>query len=381
MASSLDLRTGGVVAALGHLAIGQKLAGLDVTVAATYHRDETHPLVGQLAEHGIASTLIGPTLDRRLKWHPSISRVLTPLIAGADILHIHALWEEIEHQASRIAARLGKPTVISPHGMLDPWSLRQSQRLKRLYYALRLETNLKRASLLHFTTVTERALTAPLGLGIRAEVIPNAIDMGEFRDLPPRGEFRRTLPAIGDRRIILFLGRLHAKKGLDLLIPAFATASLPDAVLVIAGNDYTNYTPQVEAMIAAHGLADRVIMVGHLGGRGRLGAFVDAEVFVLPSYQENFGIAIIEALATGTPVIISDQVNLHEEIIKAGVGWITPLEVEGLRRVLEQVLEDEDGRRRAGALAHEFVARRFDRAEIGTIWKDKYAELIGGARV
>ena len=127
-----------------------------------------------------------------------------------------------------------------------------------------------------------------------AVVVPNGLSLEEFQQLPQRGGFRAKHPQVKDKPIVLFLSRVHYKKGLDLLIPAFAQAKLTaDAMLVIAGPVAQGFMPQLEALVREHGIADRTVFTGMLRGRDRIEAMVDADLFVLPSRQENFGIVII----------------------------------------------------------------------------------------
>jgi glycosyltransferase involved in cell wall biosynthesis len=138
--------------------------------------------------------------------------------------------------------------------------------------------------------------------------------------------FLSIFPEIKDKRVILFLGRIHEKKGCDLLIEAFAkiSASDPSLHLVMAGPDQTNWSAELKARSNALGIAARVTWTGMLSGDMKWGAFYASEVFCLPSHQENFGIAVAEALACGKPVLISDKVNIWREISEDGAGWVEP---------------------------------------------------------
>src|SRR5207253_7680037 len=131
----------------------------------------------------------------------------------ADVVHIHGLWEEIQHQAARSSRQSGVPYVFRPCGMLDPWALSQGRWRKRLFMALRLRPDLNSAEALHFTSELERDLTGPLGLRSKPIVEPNGIRVEEFEDLPPAGQFRERYPPLRDRPLLLFLGRVHLKKG------------------------------------------------------------------------------------------------------------------------------------------------------------------------
>jgi len=375
--SSLDPSTGGALSALVGLCKAQHDIGIEVEVLATVRRGDNLELFDQMRRHGISGKVIGQGMGP-LVWHPRIGSVLAAHIGKAQVVHIHALWEEIQHQAARCCQRMGRPYVISPHGMLVPLFLGQSRVKKRLYLAWRLRRDLNRAGALHFTAATERRLTAPVGLRAPALVEANGLDMSEFAKLPEPGCFRRRFAGVGDRPMVLFLSRLHPKKGLDLLVPAFADAGTGDAVLVIAGPAEGDYRQRVEAMVGKQGLVDRVIFTGMLRGRERLEAMVDADLFVLASYQESFGIVIAESLACGTPVIISDQVNICDEIASGGVGEVVPTAVAPLAEALGRWLNDDELRSAAGGRARDFVAQRYDWQQIAGRWQGHYQQVVAG---
>jgi glycosyltransferase involved in cell wall biosynthesis len=372
--SNVDARAGGSTMALFGLAAAQRQAGLDVSIASSFGKDVDTSLTHQLTDAGIKVNLIGP-VHGMLGNHPDIKRTLRGAMANVDVVHIHALWEEIQYQAGRLARSLGKPYIISPHGMLDPWSLRQRRWKKKLYLALRMRRILYGAIAIHFTTQTEADLVFNHLMKTPAIVEPNGLSLAEFENLPPRGAFRERYPQLADRPLLIFLGRIHYKKGFDLLIPAFARLLQKDAWLVIAGPDADGYTAQIRAMAKQHGVIDRIIFTGMLHGADRVAALADADLFCLPSYQENFGIAVAESLAAGTPVVISDQVNICNEVQAAGVGGVVPCKVEPLTEELNRWLSDAELRSRAAAAARPFVWQRYDWKQIAQRWVEHYKTL------
>lgn len=373
--SQIDPRTGGPATALRGLTLAQRQAGLAVRILATYRADGDLSLAQSLRDDGVEVELVGPCVSP-LMLHRHLAPSTAANVAWAQVVHIHACWEQVQHLAARQAHRQGKPYIIRPCGMLDPWSLRQSRWRKRLYMAWRLRRNLRHASLLHFTTSTERDLTASLRLTAPAVVEPNGLDLSEFERLPPAGTFRQAFPQLGQRPYVLFLSRIHPKKGLDLLIPAFAQAAPPDHALVIAGPAEEAYLEQVQQMVRDHGLSDRVLFTGMVRGQVKVAALAEAELFALSSYQENFGIAVIEALAAGTPVLISDQVNIHAQIAAAGVGGVVPAQVEPLAQALRQWLTQPHQRAQAAAKARPFVWEHYDWNRIAQRWVSHYQRLL-----
>ncbi|MGH9957479.1 MAG: glycosyltransferase, partial [Pyrinomonadaceae bacterium] len=322
---------------------------------------------------GIEVVAIGPCIGP-LSWHPGIGSPLKNVIQEADVVHVHAVWEQVQHEASVTAFREGVPYVITPHGMLDPWSLGQKSVKKKLYMAWRLRRNLDRAASIHFLSDVERDLTEPLGLKAAKIVEPNGVELAEFDPLPPANTFRARYQ-LGDRPIVLFMGRLHPKKGLDLLIPAFAQAAPKEAALVIAGPGSREYVEKVHALIHHNGLGERTLLPGMLYGQDRIAALTDADLFVLPSYQEAAPIAVIESLAAGTPVVISDRINICDQIANAAVGGVVTPNIPALSKELSNWLGDADRRQRASLKARAFVSEHYDWNRIARCWIDHYGRL------
>jgi glycosyltransferase involved in cell wall biosynthesis len=245
---------------------------------------------------------------------------------------------------------------------------------------------LHKAVALHFTSQRECETVAPLQLGPPSIVEPNGVDLVDFDPLPPPGTFRAKYPALGDKPIVLFLSRLHYKKGLHLLIPAFAQIKQRDAMLVIAGPDSGGYQAVVEKLIERHNLQDRVILTGMLQGTQKIAALAEAAFFVLPSYQENFGIAVVEAMAAGTPPIISDSVNIHDEITAAQAGAVISVEcspqqsIEQLTAAMDLWLANPDLCRQIGQRARAHVFERFGWEPLARRWVEHYQQLVASKR-
>lgn len=384
IASNIDPRSGGPAAVLAGLSTAQVRAGLDVSLITTYPAGRSVDVAEQLRASGVDVTVIGPC-SGRLSRHPAIGPTLREKVPGVDVVHIHSLWEEIQHRAAVLCRKAGVPYIFRPCGMLDPYSLSRSAWLKKILLALRLRRDLNNASAIHYTADVERDLAQGLQLRSPSIVEPNGVDLGAYSHLPARGAFRQRFGIEADRPLVLFLSRIHPKKGLDLLIPAFAkvvesghaaTDRASDAMLVLAGPDDGGYRASVEQLIAKHGLGTRVIWTGMLQGEEKLSAYVDSDLFVLPSYQENFGIAIVEALASGTPVIISDQVAIWHELRAAGVAGVVPTQVAALADEMRSWLNDEGRRARAGEAGRTLALTKFSWDRIAARWQGHYQQLI-----
>ncbi|MGB7160676.1 MAG: glycosyltransferase [Tepidisphaeraceae bacterium] len=375
--SSIDPISGGTAAALSGLAKAQARAGMKVTVLATWVAAPGVDAAKQMEAAGVAVHSVRATDP--MSRHPQLRAIVERHVRDADVVHVHAMWEAIQHQAARACQRLGVPYVMTPHGMLDPWNMSHGAMKKRLYLALRMRRNLERAAAIHFATEMERDWVARLRLPTPTIVEPLGVDVDEFADLPQAGSFRDRHEQVGRRPMIAFLGRLHAGKGVELLIPALARMPSKNSVLVVAGPD-SGYAATARKTATALGVADRVVFTGMLHGRDRLALLADADLFALPSYHENFGIAVIEALAVGTPVIVSDQVCLHREISDAGVGAVVRTEVGCLASELQRWLTDDALRANARARARPFAVQRYDWAAIANRWRNHYEGVAGRGR-
>lgn len=383
--SGIDPVNGGPTNALLGLTAAQARLGMVVMVVATWQQPAGRDNAQAFRDQGVSVRMIGPAAGA-LSRHPQIAPVLCEQIGSADIVHIHALWEEIQHRTARLCQELGKPYLIRPCGGFQPWAMRQGWLKKRLYLAIRLRRNLDRAAAIHCTSGAERDAVMAMRLRAPAIVEPNGVDMRAFSSVT-REQGRVFLSemlakqgiALGERKVVIFLGRLHPSKGLDVLVPAFIDAAkrgAGDAMLVIAGPEQDHGTAvMVRRSAAEAGLADRIVMTGMLSRQQSAKALAGADLFALTSYTENFGISVIEALAAGCPVIISDQVEVQETIRGAGVGEVMPLDRTATAEALMRWLGDDALRRAAGAKARQFAAKHFDWNQIAMRWGGHYAKL------
>lgn len=371
--SSIDRRSGGPSWALLGLARAQAKAGLDVSVVSTFWDGDDLSLGEILREAGIGISLIGPC-RKPLMRHPDLRPILNKAIAGADVVHIHGMWEEIQYRAARLSRAAEKPYIFRPCGMLDPWSLSQGGLKKRAYLAARLKRCLDQAAVIHFTTAAEGRLAQPVGIRAKTVVVPNGITWEDYEDLPAVGSFREQHPGLGDDPFALFLGRLHPKKGFDILLPAFKKTAKGKLLIVGPGSD--EYRKHLAEKVSEAGLAERVLFTEMLMGKGKLAAYVDAAVFVLPSYQENFGNTVIEALASGTDVIVSDRVNLCDALQEAGVGRVVKMETGALATELDESFEKEFRCPNAVKKRRQFVRENFEWNQIAAQWKTIYGRIV-----
>ncbi|MFC5408943.1 glycosyltransferase [Larkinella bovis] len=278
-----------------------------------------------------------------------------------DIIHCHGLW----HFGSIAPFLVNKtvPKVITVHGVLDPWALQQSRWKKRLMDALMQRKFMARADLIHVLNEDER-LDVERYLGYqspRVVLIPNGIQVADFANLPPRGQFRTEFGLPADQRIILFMSRLNHKKGLDLLLPAFQRycRQHDDAVLVLAGPD-DGFQQQAEQFVRQQGLEKKIRLVGMLTGETKLAALAAADVFVLPSYSEGLSMAVLEAMAAGVPALISDRVGLGRAVGELQAACLTELNPDSIHENLMKVLHTPDYAETLRRNARQLVQARYE---------------------
>lgn len=378
--SSLDKTDGGTVTALLGMAASQAEAGLGVSVLSTQREAAGETVREELEGAGVrVNLLLGAS--PRLRQHAELRPQLRSLATEFDVFHVHAVWEQPQHEACRIAAAAGVPYIVSPHGMLDPWSLSQSRFKKALYLALRMRTNLRRAAAIHFTTTTERDLAQRFWRKGQALVEPLGVDLETLTPAHDPALALRARFNLPDGPILLFFGRLHPKKQPELLIDAFARVldeskldSRPSLVLV--GPADAAYQESLAARARELGVEDATTFAGPLVGADRVAALQSADLFCLPSQQENFGLAVAEAIAAGTPVLISDQVNIFKEIAAAGVGWATPPALDPYAERLCALCKQPDSIAEASHRCVGFARDTYDWSAIAAHWIDHYKRIL-----
>lgn len=282
---------------------------------------------------------------------PSLSpahfaRAVASLAPRFDVAVIHGLWNNASIGGLSALASAGLPWVIYTHGMLDPY-FRQAKPIKhwvkQVYWTLWQGRALSEAHAVLFTCEEERRLARNAFWGhqhYNGRVVAYAAAEMQSGVSEDRTAFSAQVPRLGGRDYLLYLSRIHPKKGCDHLIEAFAAvANLdPGLDLVIAGPDKTGWRPKLEALAARLGVAERIHWAGMVKGAAKKAAFLHARAFVLPSHQENFGIVVAEALSAGTPVLISDKVNIWREIQACGAGFVAPDTLAGTTQLLRDFL-------------------------------------------
>lgn len=320
-----------------------------------------------LKDFPLKVTALGPG---KTPWRYSSKLVpwLRENLSRFDAVVINGLWEYNSYGAWKALKGSDVPYFVFTHGMLDPWFNQQyplKALKKRLFWRWGQFPVLRDATFVLFTSEEEMILARR---SFRPYIVREKVvrygTPGPKSDLEPlRHQFLETIPTLKGRHFLLYLSRIHEKKGCDLLVQAFSELAddHPDVDLVMAGPDKTGLVPKLQTQADSLGVAHRIHWPGMLTGDAKWGAFAAADAFVLPSHQENFGIVVAEALACHTPVLISDKINIWREIKSAGGGLVEADTLEGTRNLLSAWFQlDESSKESMRARARQCFLDNFE---------------------
>ena len=300
---------------------------------------------------------------------------LSNSLRNFDIIHMHeyrTLQNLIVHHFAR---KYGTPYVLQTRGSLP--RIMTKQRLKQIYDTLWGYRLLRDASKVVALTQIEAEQYKSMGVSQdRIEIVPNGIDLAEFENLPQRGEFRKKWRINNSQKIVLFLSRIHKIKGPDLLARAFAALlrDFDNIKLVIVGPD-DGYLPVLKKLIQELNIEEKVLFTGLLHGRDKLAAYIDADVYVLPSAYEIFGRTLLEACACGTPIIVTDRCGIAD-VIDGQAGLVVPYDKDALGKALRDILSDDQMRRQFGEKAKLLVREKFNWEKISQQLESIYESCV-----
>ena len=356
---------GGPVASNSDLLEGLVRLGISVTVLTTNANGE-----------GELDVPIGDTVDingvqvryfrradgapRSFYYAPELGKACRQVFQEADCGYFSATWTYPMFAGARAAWRNKIPYVVCPRGSFMRWSMRQ-KRLKKAAYMYLVERKLTdRAAAIQCTSILEQQQTTELGLRPCIVSIPNGMDVERFARLPERGRLRARLRLSGTDILSVFVGRLHPMKRIDLAIRAFARVAekCREAYFAIVGADDGEET-RLKDLVANLRLGSRVFFLGLLTGDDLLQLYSDADLLTLLSSRENFGMAVLEAMASGLPVLVGTEVGLADEVQAAGAGWVVGDRVHEIAEAWAEFIMDHARRSRCGEQGRLLVARSF----------------------
>lgn len=273
----------------------------------------------------------------------SLKSALKNNIHSFDLIYFPAVWNFPTAIAAHYCRKYDKPYIIAPRGTLYPYTIKKKAWKKWPYYHLITKRDLNKAAAIHYTTIDEREKCHNfLNLKNKSFVVPNGIDLSDFERLPKKEILRNYYPQLKNKKIILFLGRLDRKKGLDILVKAYKQIikNYSDVHLFIVGEGTGNLKEEIKQWLAKEDLLDCVTFAGFLSNEKRLMAFSGSDVFVLPSYSENFGMAVIEAMACGLPVIITKEVGIASYVQAKEAGLVIEANEKELQKAIIDLISN-----------------------------------------
>ena len=376
---------GGVVRAVEGLAAALAGRGHRITILTTDALDQQRRYAGPRAEAqgGIrilrcrnASTWLRGKLN--LSTPRDLRQAARAILPEVDVLHLHELRTAENMLVAPIAQELRVPIALSPHGTLNLHTGRSQ--LKSGWDQLLSRRLLPRIDHIIALTETERAEAEQLWAALGAlappaiSVVPNGVNLREFATPPAVSEFRLRY-GLGTAPTIVYLGRLHARKGVDVLLRAFLAAEVAESRLLIAGPD-EGLLRTLRTLAAGD---ERIVFAGYLGGSQRLRALGAADIFALPASGEGQSIAVLEALAAGLPVLLSPGCNMNE-VATAGAGFIAEATVAAFADKLRLLLRDEQLRGEMGAEARQLARERFSWQRVAAEMEAVYRGLLSRSR-
>ncbi|MCT7951316.1 hormogonium polysaccharide biosynthesis glycosyltransferase HpsP [Ancylothrix sp. C2] len=336
--------------------------GIDVTILTTNSNGDQGqppldvPLDQPVFQDGYQVRYFRCSPFRRYKFSAELLQWLYQHTKEFDIAHIHALFSPVSTASAMICRNRKLPYILRPLGTLDPADLEKKKVLKKAYIALFEKPNLAGAAAIHFTSHQEAKVSAHFGLSTQDLIIPLGVNAPA--PVSPKQTLETSSPCI------LFMSRIEPKKGLNILIPALEKL-LSENInfhFILAGNNPQDaeYETKIRLQIEESTLANHTTITGFVSGEIKAKFLQESDIFVLPSYYENFGIAVAEAMVSGLPVVISNQVYIWQDVEKAKAGWVANCDVESLAGVLRLALQDPAERKQRGLNAQQYALKHYN---------------------
>lgn len=322
-------------------------------------------------------------VDERLCFAVGTGDIFREVIRQNDLVHVNGIYTYPVTAAAILARRARKPYLIAVRGGLEPWRFRRKYWKKYPFYKLFVKPAMKASNCIHVTAQQELESCRALGVEGPFTIIPNGIDPDQFARLPHPVKAEELWPVLENKTVVLFLSRLSREKGLDMLIGAWKGVSqeYPEAFLVIAGPDDRGYEAAVRRAIAEAGLEDRTLLTGDVVGEKKLALYSRSDVFVLPSYSENFGNVVAEALACGIPVVTTQGTPWQEIETRGGGRWV-PVDSRAIEEAIKSILSlPGEDRKRMGARGRTFILENYTWEIIARKMITVYQAILDGKEI
>ena len=356
---SISLASGGPARSSTQLAVGlQKCCDMKCTMLLQNNVQPSVDLCDSVGTYILSS---GSPLRMKQRVTGSFEEVASE--GQIDLVHIHGIWNPFLSCVASVSRSLRIPYVVATRGMLEPWSLKQKAFKKKLAWLAYQKRDLLKAHGVHVTAESERRSLRDLGLE-NEFVVPNGVDLPILK------------PVVRRKKVVLFLSRIHPKKGLDILLDAWAKLNAPGWILRIVGPGESAYRESLDSKIQELGIAETVEILDEVDDTQKWEHYQRASIFVLPTHSENFGIVVAEALAAEVPVITTTGTP-WTELDSKGCGWCIELSEENLLTALTASLEmGDDDRMKMGVAGRRYVESNFSWEHVSKMMANKYREIV-----
>ena len=385
---SVSLVYGGPSQMVSGLSTALATQNIDVTILTTDSNGDIGqapldvPLDQPVTQNGYQIRYFRCSPFRRYKFSLKLLQWLNQHANEFDLAHIHALFSPVTTIAASVARANNLPYILRPLGTLDPADLRKKKQLKKIYVSLLEKRNIAHAAALHFTSTQEAKVSERFGLSTKDLVIPLGVNPPENIPQESLVNFLKSQGIETKHPIILFMSRIEPKKGLDLLLPALErllTEGINFQFILAGANPQDpNYEEKIRSKIQSSPLAKCTKITGFVTGEIKKSLLQVSDLFVLPSYYENFGIAVAEAMVAGTPVVISDQVHICQDVANAKAGWVGACQVEDMATLIKSALQDKAERKQRGLNAKKLAENSYSWQAIATQTIQAYEKIIAG---
>lgn len=374
---------GGTSQAILEMVKSLHLHGVDAEIATTNDNGEDLlevPLGKPIEYEGVPVwffSRFSPTARsiREFAFSRQLTTWLWQQIPQYDLLHIHAVFSYPSTVAMAIARLRNIPYISIPHGLLCQWSLQQSVSKKKIYLHLIERANLQHSQALHFTSQQEQREASELNLKAPHFILPHGLSLPNL--LPDaRYQLRQRLNIPEDEPIILFISRLHPKKGLEYLIPALGKLADQGFTFVLAGSGFCEYEAEIDALLMAAGIDKRTYRSGFVTGEMKDLLLQGSDVFVLTSHSENFGVVVLEALAVGLPVLVTPGVALASVVKQHQLGYVAELDVASITSAMKQLLNHRQEAKVMGNRARQLILEQYTWNRIALNLIEVYTAII-----
>ena len=374
-------RYGGPVESVHSLNAALARAGHEVTVYTTNIDGEHNldvPVNEPVMRDGVRIFYFKASFPRGWFYSSEMRRALAAHIKEFDIVHITSVFLAASTLGAYYARKFTKPHIISPRGSLMRAPLAAHSFKKRLYISLIERRNLKGASAIHFTVPAEEAEYRSAGFPAKsAFVVPNSIPNSAPFSVD-KEIFRKEWYIPNDNKVVLFLGRISPIKGLDTLVLAFSKVAqkISDVTLVIAGGDDRGHLDEIKKLVEANTSSERIVFTGMLMGKEKEAVYKNADVFVVPSISESFGMSAVEAMREGIATILTNGVGIAEDARRANAAVVIKKDTDEVANAILGLLEDKNKREELGRNAMNFVDEEYSEASVAKKMEDAYRQVI-----